>query len=74
MIPALSQYEAEAARISTENCKAARNNLAKLNVGGHLRYKNENGEYVLLTEAGRQQRIAEANAQMQRFCKTVAEQ
>jgi hypothetical protein len=66
---ALAAYEAEVARISRENCKIARNNLEQLNMGGHLRYRNEAGEYVTMKEEERQQRIAEANKQIAQFCK-----
>ncbi|MGD2112331.1 MAG: DUF4124 domain-containing protein, partial [Gammaproteobacteria bacterium] len=65
---AIAAYEAEVARISRENCKIARNNLEQLNMGGHLRYRNEEGEYVTMKEEERQQRIAEANKQIEQFC------
>jgi hypothetical protein len=68
-----SEYEAEVARISRENCKIARNNLAQLDMGGHLRYRNEKGEYVNMGEAERQKRINEANRQIEQFCKKESE-
>jgi len=61
------------ARISRENCKIARNNLAQLDMGGHLRYRNEKGEYVNMGEAERQKRINEANRQIEQFCKKESE-
>jgi len=70
---AMSKYEAEVARISKQNCTIAHNNLTQLNMGGHLRYKNEKGEYVNMTEEERQQRIKEANEQIKQFCKNQAE-
>jgi len=68
-----SAYEAEVARISRENCTIARNNLSQLNLGGHLRYRNEKGEYVNMSEEERQKRIAEANKQIEQFCKKETE-
>lgn len=68
----LAEYEAEVARVSKENCTIAKNNLAQLNMGGHLRYKNEAGEYVTMTEEERQKRIGEANKQIEMFCKSDA--
>jgi Domain of unknown function (DUF4124) len=64
----MSEYEAEVARVSRENCKIANNNLVQLNMGGHLRYRNEKGEYVNMSEEERQKRIAEANRQIKQFC------
>lgn len=63
-----SEFEAEVARISRENCTIAHNNLTQLNLGGHLRYRNEKGEYVTMSEEERQKRIAEANKQIEQFC------
>jgi hypothetical protein len=68
----MSEYEAEVARISQENCKIAHNNLARLNMGGHLRYRNAKGEYVNMSEEERQKRITEANQQIKQFCKNAA--
>jgi hypothetical protein len=70
---AKAAYEAEVARISAQNCKIARNNLSQLNTGGHLRFRNEAGEYVTMTEEDRQRRIAEATRQIEQFCKDDAE-
>jgi len=70
---AMSEYEAEVARVSRENCKIANNNLVQLNMGGHLRYRNEKGEYVNMSEEERQKRIAEANKQIKQFCKKESE-
>lgn len=70
---AMADYEAEVARVSEQNCNIAKNNLAQLNMGGHLRYRNEAGEYVTMTEEERQKRIAESNKQIEMFCKKDAE-
>lgn len=70
---AMADYEAEVARVSEQNCKIAKNNLAQLNMGGHLRYRNEAGEYVTMTEEERQKRIGEASKQIEMFCKQDAE-
>jgi hypothetical protein len=70
---AMADYEAEVARVSRENCKIANNNLAQLNMGGRLRYRNEAGEYVTMTEEERQKRISEANQQIEMYCKDGTE-
>ncbi|HUT41570.1 MAG TPA: hypothetical protein VM011_09530 [Gammaproteobacteria bacterium] len=66
---ARAEYEAEVAKISKQNCTIARNNLAQLNMGGHLRYRNDAGEYITMGEEERQKRIGEANKQIEMFCK-----
>lgn len=66
---AMAEYEAEVARVSRQNCKIAKGNLAQLNIGGRLRYRNEDGEYVTMTEEERQKRIGEANQQIEMYCK-----
>jgi len=64
-----AEIEAEIARISRENCETAKKNLAELQQGGVKRYRTGDGQVVRLTEEDRQQRIAEANSQIQEFCK-----
>jgi len=64
-----SEMEAEIERISRENCATARKNLAELQQGGIKRYRTGDGSVVRMTEEGRQQRIEEANSQIQEFCK-----
>lgn len=65
----VAEIDAEIARIVKENCTAARNNLAALQQGGEKRYLTSEGEVIRLTEEDRQRRIAEANSQIQEFCK-----
>jgi len=61
--------EAEYQKIVKENCTNARNNLGALNEGGRKRYLTPEGEVVRLTEEERQSRIAEANKQIEEYCK-----
>jgi len=61
--------EAENARIIKENCKTARKNLAGLQHGSVKRYRTSDGEVIRMTEEDRQQRIEQANSQIQEFCK-----
>ena len=60
--------DAEIARITRENCETAKKNLAQLNQGGVKRYRTGEGEVIRLTDESRQQRIEEANSQIQEFC------
>jgi hypothetical protein len=52
-----------------KNCITAQNNLAKLQQGGIKRYLTPEGDVIRLTEEDRQQRISEANSQIEKFCK-----
>lgn len=60
--------DAEIAKSMQENCNKARKNLKTLN-RGQVRYINAKGEVIRLTEEERQERIAEANAQIMLLCK-----
>ena len=60
--------DAEIARSMQENCNNARKNLNNLN-RGQVRFINPEGEVIRLTEEERQERIAEANAQIKLLCK-----
>jgi len=64
-----SSLEAEIERVSRQNCEIARKNLAELQQGGIKRYQTGDGKVIRLTEEDRQRRIAEANDQIQEFCK-----
>lgn len=64
-----AEMDAEIARITRENCEIAKKNLAELQQGGVKRYRTGDGKVIRLTEEDRQQRIAEANSQIQEFCK-----
>ena len=64
-----SELEAEIERVSRNNCETAKKNLALLQQGGVKRYRTGEGEIIRLTEEDRQQRIDEANSQIQEFCK-----
>lgn len=64
-----SELEAEIERVTRNNCETAKKNLALLQQGGVKRYRTGEGEIIRLTEEDRQQRIDEANSQIQEFCK-----
>lgn len=64
-----AEMDAEIARITKENCRIAKKNLIGLQQGGEKRYRTSDGEVVRLTEEERQQRIEEAESQIQEFCK-----
>jgi flagellar biosynthesis GTPase FlhF len=59
----------EVAEIDKENCSAAQANLANLQQGGVKRYLTPAGEVIRLTEEDRQQRISEAQEQVEKYCK-----
>jgi hypothetical protein len=61
--------QADIDRITKDNCVKAKKNLVVLQQGGEKRYMTSEGEVLRLTEEDRQQRIAEANKQIQEFCK-----
>ena len=63
-----AERDAEIAKAMQENCNNARQNLKSLNKG-QVRYINPEGEVIRLTEEERQERIAEANAQIKLLCK-----
>ena len=63
-----AQQWAEIQKLRRENCANARANLAKLQQGGNRAYRTPDGEVVRLTEEERQQRIDEANRQIQENC------
>lgn len=59
----------ELAEINEQNCVTAKNNLAKLQQGGIKRYLTPEGEVNRLSDEDRQRRLAEANQQVDHFCK-----
>ncbi|MDT8283220.1 MAG: DUF4124 domain-containing protein [Gammaproteobacteria bacterium] len=50
-------------------CNEASSDLAAINSRGRMREINAKGEYIYLTEAQRQQRIAAAKKKQQEFCR-----
>ena len=63
-----AEQEAKNREIRRQNCATARHNLGELQQGGGRRYRAADGSVLRLTEAERQQRIAEANEQIKEFC------
>lgn len=65
---AKAEQKAENREIRRQNCATARHNLGELQQGGGRRYRAADGSVLRLTEEERQQRIAEANQQIEEFC------
>ena len=59
---------AENDKIKKENCKTARNNLKTLEQHGRIKLKGEDGEYTILPEEKRQERIQTAKDRIKEFC------
>jgi hypothetical protein len=68
------EQEAEAAAVRQQlaqresNCQLARKNLAVLQEGGHHRVRLPDGTVTYLTDEEREQRIADANRQIEDNC------
>ncbi len=58
----------EIQKIRRENCATAGRNLAMLQQGGNRAYRTADGQVVRLTDEDRQQRIDEANRQIEENC------
>lgn len=65
---AIEKQSREIAKIDEKNCITAQGNLAKLQQGGIKRYLTPEGEVIRLTEEDRQQRISEAQQQVDKYC------
>jgi Domain of unknown function (DUF4124) len=65
---AIEKQAREIAKIDEKNCITAQGNLAKLQQGGIKRYLTPEGEVIRLTEEDRQQRISEAQQQVDKYC------
>jgi Domain of unknown function (DUF4124) len=63
------KQDAEVSKIRQENCVTAKNNLMLLNQGGHISYKDKDGNLVRLTEEDRATRTEEAKKHIEEFCK-----
>ena len=50
-------------------CKEARSDLQAISTRGRMREINEKGEYIVMTEEQRQQRISAARKKEREFCK-----
>lgn len=57
------------AALREKNCQIARGNLEKLTTGGRKRFVGPDGVASYLTDEDREARIAEAQKQIQEFCK-----
>jgi hypothetical protein len=64
-----AKEEAEVAKLRQQNCVTAKNNLMLLNQGGHLSYKDKDGNLVRLTEEDKTKRAEEAKKHIAEFCK-----
>ncbi len=63
----------ELARQRAENCKTARYNLVILQRNPHVRIKEADGGYRVLTPGERQRRIDDLQSQIDQFCSDVPE-
>ena len=58
----------ESLQIRKRNCETARENLAKLQRSGNIRYIGADGQVTRMPEEERQQRLEETNKQIEEFC------
>ena len=56
------------AKLRQQNCVTAKNNLMLLNQGGHLSYRDKDGNLVRLTEEDRVNRTAQAKQHIAEYC------
>jgi hypothetical protein len=61
--------EKEKAEIAKKNCKIAKQNRANLQMGGHRLTRLSDGSYTRLTEEERLSRIAEAEKNIEKYCR-----
>jgi hypothetical protein len=64
-----AEVQAKNEEIRRQNCINASKNLTELQQGGIKRYRTADGSVLRLTEEDRQKRIAETQAQIEKFCK-----
>lgn len=58
----------EIAKIRDQNCQQSRDVLARLQLKNRLRVRGEDGEYRIMPEDERQERIATAQENVTRYC------
>jgi hypothetical protein len=58
----------EVARIKEHNCERSRDVLERLTVKNRVRVADENGQYRVMPEDERQERISEAQENIARYC------
>ncbi len=71
--PARPPESPELARQRAENCKTARYNLAILQRNAHVRIKEADGSYRVLTPEERARRIDDLQGQIDQFCSDIPE-
>ena len=65
----LAEVEKKNADIRKKNCGISKKRLAAINAGGRLYEVNEKGERSYWNDATRQAKMAEAQAQVNEWCK-----
>ena len=60
--------EDEIARIKSENCQQSRDVLSRLMLKNRIRVKGPDGEYTVMPEDERQERISKAQENIVRYC------
>jgi len=63
-----AKLDAKSSEIKKNNCKTARSNLKILQEHGRIKQKNKEGEYNLLPEEKRQERVQKAKDRIKEFC------
>lgn len=58
----------EIAKIKEQNCQQSRDVLSRLSVKNRIRVKGEDGDYTVMPEDERQDRISKAQENIARFC------
>lgn len=58
----------EIARIKSENCQQSRDVLSRLTLKNRIRVKGPDGEYTMMPEDERQERISKAQENIARYC------
>jgi len=63
-----ASLNAKNSEVKKNNCKTARGNLKVLQEHGRIKQKNKEGEYSLLPEEKRQERVQKAKDRIKEFC------
>ncbi len=58
----------EIAKLKEQNCQQSRDVLSRLTVKNRIRVKGENGDYTVMPEDERQDRISKAQQNIARYC------
>lgn len=62
------KLDVENAKVKQKNCETAKNNLKILLEHGRIKEKGEDGEYKMLADEKRQERIQKARDRIKEFC------